>query len=137
MNGFELCPPDGNHLVERHPDLRNSLNLLGRKVELQARATERNCGVSPLGGHSDADVWSAAQTAGRFFVTQDLDFSDARVFAPGTHHGVLLARVPDDEQWRVADHVVAWFSGEAPSHAPISRNTSAADWPSGREPGSG
>jgi len=24
----------------------------------------------------------------------------------------LLARVPDDEQWRVADHVVAWFSDE-------------------------
>ncbi|MBI3206390.1 MAG: DUF5615 family PIN-like protein [Myxococcales bacterium] len=65
-----------------------------------------------LGGRSDGDVWAAAQTAGRFLVTQDLDFSDARVFAPGTHHGILLARVPDDEQWRVADHVVAWFSDE-------------------------
>ncbi|MCC6898753.1 MAG: DUF5615 family PIN-like protein [Polyangiaceae bacterium] len=51
-----------------------------------------------LGGRSDGDVWAAAQTAGRFLVTQDLDFSDARVFAPGTHHGILLARVPDDER---------------------------------------
>jgi predicted nuclease of predicted toxin-antitoxin system len=32
-----------------------------------------------LGGHSDADVWSAAQAEGRFLVAQDLDFSDAEV----------------------------------------------------------
>lgn len=36
----KLCPPDGNHLIERNPHLRNPLNLLDRKVELQARATE-------------------------------------------------------------------------------------------------
>jgi predicted nuclease of predicted toxin-antitoxin system len=55
-------------------------------------------------------VWAAAQTEGRFLVTQDLDFSDIRRFAPGTHHGVLIVRLPDSEQWRVADHLVAWFS---------------------------
>ena len=27
-------------------------------------------------GRDDADVWKAAQSAGRFFITQDLDFSD-------------------------------------------------------------
>jgi predicted nuclease of predicted toxin-antitoxin system len=31
-----------------------------------------------LGGHRDADVWSAARREERLFVTQDLDFSDAR-----------------------------------------------------------
>lgn len=63
-----------------------------------------------LRGHSDADVWNAAQAEGRFLVTQDLDFSDARRYAPGTHHGVLLVRLPDEEQWRASDHIVAWFA---------------------------
>ncbi len=63
-----------------------------------------------LGGRSDADVWAAAQTNGRFLVTQDLDFSDVRRFAPGTHEGVLVVRIPDVEQWRIADYLVGWFS---------------------------
>jgi hypothetical protein len=41
-----------------------------------------------------------AQRAGRFLVTQDLDFSDVRRFEPGSHHGLLLVRLPDAEQWR-------------------------------------
>jgi len=63
-----------------------------------------------LGGRSDADVWSAAQAGERFLVTQDLDFSDIRRFAPGTHHGLLVVRVPDSEQWRIGDHVLAWMT---------------------------
>jgi predicted nuclease of predicted toxin-antitoxin system len=64
-----------------------------------------------LGGHTDDSVWAVAQREQRFLVTQDLDFSDARRFAPGTHAGVLIVRLPDSEQWRAADHLVAWFSG--------------------------
>jgi predicted nuclease of predicted toxin-antitoxin system len=41
-----------------------------------------------LGGRNDADVWSAAQAEGRFLITQELDFSDARKFKPGSHAGV-------------------------------------------------
>jgi predicted nuclease of predicted toxin-antitoxin system len=63
-----------------------------------------------LGGRSDDTVWAAAQAEQRFLVTQDLDLSDARRFAPGTHAGVLIVRLPDAEQWRVGDHLVAWFS---------------------------
>lgn len=63
-----------------------------------------------LGGQSDDAVWVAAQREQRFLVTQDLDFSDARQFVPGAHAGVLIVRLPDSEQWRVADHLVAWFS---------------------------
>ena len=37
-------------------------------------------------------MWEAAQVAGRFLITQDLDFSDVRRYAPGTHHGLLLVR---------------------------------------------
>ena len=63
-----------------------------------------------LTGHPDDAVWSSAQGEARFLVTQDLDFSDIRKFAPGTHHGILLVRLPDSEQWRVSDYLVGWFS---------------------------
>jgi hypothetical protein len=46
-----------------------------------------------LVGRDDNDVWQAAQLAGRFLITQDLDFSDARRFAPGTHAGLLVVRL--------------------------------------------
>jgi predicted nuclease of predicted toxin-antitoxin system len=46
-------------------------------------------------GSDDPTVWDAAQTSGRFFITQDLDFSDIRRFMPGTHHGLLLLRLHD------------------------------------------
>jgi predicted nuclease of predicted toxin-antitoxin system len=48
-----------------------------------------------LTGHNDSDVWQAAQQAERFFVTQDLDFSDIDRFRPGTHRGILLVRLND------------------------------------------
>jgi hypothetical protein len=63
-----------------------------------------------LGGHIDTDVWAAAQSEGRLLVAQDLDFSDIRRFKPGTHEGLLVARLPVSEQWRVADHLVGWFA---------------------------
>ena len=48
-----------------------------------------------LTGADDARVWVAAQQEERFFITQDLDFSDLRRYAPGSHHGVLLVRLRD------------------------------------------
>jgi predicted nuclease of predicted toxin-antitoxin system len=63
-------------------------------------------------GAADVDLWSAAQTEQRCLITQDLDFSDARKFAPGTHAGLILVRLPDHEQWRVGDFLVAWLSGD-------------------------
>jgi hypothetical protein len=48
-----------------------------------------------------ADSWSP----------KDLDFSDARVFAPGTHRGLFIIRLPDSEQWRLSDYLVGWFGG--------------------------
>ncbi|HEX3375345.1 MAG TPA: DUF5615 family PIN-like protein [Candidatus Acidoferrales bacterium] len=41
-------------------------------------------------GHADKEIWEAAQKESRFLITQDLDFSDLRQFAPGSHHGILL-----------------------------------------------
>ncbi len=46
-----------------------------------------------LVGQSDPNIWNAAQSEGRFIITQDLDFSDVRQFAPGTHHGLMLVRM--------------------------------------------
>jgi predicted nuclease of predicted toxin-antitoxin system len=46
-----------------------------------------------LVGHADSEIWEAAQQESRFLITQDLDFSDSRRFAPGSHHGILLIRL--------------------------------------------
>ena len=46
-----------------------------------------------LKGHQDSEVWEAAQRVQRFFITQDMDFSDIRKFTPGTHAGILLVRL--------------------------------------------
>ena len=62
-----------------------------------------------LNGKSDREVWEAAQRETRFLITQDLDFSDVRRFAPGTHCGILLVRLhsPDRQSLilRVAEIV--------------------------------
>jgi predicted nuclease of predicted toxin-antitoxin system len=65
-----------------------------------------------LAGHDDADVWAAAQSAERFLVTQDLDFSDARQFRPGTHHGLLLVRLRAPGRLALAEKVRALFANE-------------------------
>jgi predicted nuclease of predicted toxin-antitoxin system len=46
-----------------------------------------------LGGCADREIWEAAQKESRFLITQDLDFSDARQFVPGSHCGILLVRL--------------------------------------------
>jgi len=46
-----------------------------------------------LKGHQDPEIWEATQKVQRFFITQDLDFSDIRKFKPGTHAGILLVRL--------------------------------------------
>ena len=61
------------------------LGALGHDVD--------NVRVEGLSGQADADVWQAAQTAERFLITQDLDFSDIRKFSPGSHHGLMLVRL--------------------------------------------
>lgn len=65
-----------------------------------------------LAGQDDAHVWQAAQSAGRFFITQDLDFSDVRRFAPGTHQGLLLVRLRDPGRHALARRVQSLFQNE-------------------------
>lgn len=46
-----------------------------------------------LTGALDRLLWESAQRESRFFLTQDMDFSDLRTFLPGTHAGILLVRL--------------------------------------------
>jgi predicted nuclease of predicted toxin-antitoxin system len=62
-----------------------------------------------LTGRNDRDVWAAAQADGRMLVTQDLDFSDARLFSSGTHAGVFVVRLPDSKQSTLGEYLAAWF----------------------------
>lgn len=52
-----------------------------------------NVRLESLAGQEDPTIWKAAQDEGGFLITQDLDFSDIRQFAPGTHHGLMLVRL--------------------------------------------
>ena len=52
-----------------------------------------------IAGKPDPVVWQAAQREARFLITQDMDFSNAQRFAPGTHHGILLIRLRNPS-WR-------------------------------------
>ncbi len=69
-----------------------------------------------LSGRPDSIVWAAAQRTQRLLVTQDLDFSDVRRFAPGTHAGILLVRLPDDAQPNLPDHLARWLSDPSAEH---------------------
>jgi predicted nuclease of predicted toxin-antitoxin system len=65
-----------------------------------------------LRGATDPDVWAAAQADWRFFITQDLDFSDVRAFHPGTHKGILLVRIHVPSRRLIAEKVQAIFGVE-------------------------
>lgn len=63
-------------------------------------------------GHEDPEVWSGAQAAGRMLLTQDLDFSDVRVFAPGTHPGLVLVRMREPGLSALRTRLLAVFRAE-------------------------
>jgi len=65
-----------------------------------------------LSGFIDPDIWAAAQSEGRFLVTQDLDFSDIRQFAPGTHAGILLVRLRNPGRVALTQTVTHLFATE-------------------------
>jgi hypothetical protein len=48
----------------------------------------------------------------RFLITQDLDFSDLRQFAPGSHHGILLVRLRSPSRGNLAGRVAEFFQTE-------------------------
>lgn len=67
-----------------------------------------------IAGQSDPNVWQAAQDSGRFLITQDLDFSDLRRFAPGSHHGLMLVRLRAPGRLALAARLGEIFRTEDP-----------------------
>ena len=85
-------------------ELVGMLSALGHDVD-----TVRDEGFA---GHDDATIWQAAQQAGRFSLTQDLDFSDIRQFTPGTHTGLLLIRLDHPSRASLVSRVRQVFETE-------------------------
>jgi len=65
-----------------------------------------------LTGALDRKIWEAAQRESRFFVTQDMDFSDLRKFYPGTHAGILVVRLRAPSWKRLVRRMVEIFRTE-------------------------
>jgi predicted nuclease of predicted toxin-antitoxin system len=65
-----------------------------------------------LKGQPDPNVWSATQAAQRFFITQDLDFSDMRLYTPGSHAGLLLVRLTRPSRNALLERIVTVFDTE-------------------------
>jgi predicted nuclease of predicted toxin-antitoxin system len=61
-------------------------------------------------GQNDGIIWKAAQDSGRFLITQDLDFSDIRKFAPGTHYGLMLVRLRNPGRKALAERIAKAFT---------------------------
>jgi predicted nuclease of predicted toxin-antitoxin system len=65
-----------------------------------------------LQGSNDDCVWSATQEAGRFLITQDLDFSDLRKFVFGSHCGILVVRLREPGRLALINRVLQVFDAE-------------------------
>jgi predicted nuclease of predicted toxin-antitoxin system len=65
-----------------------------------------------LAGKDDSEIWQAAQSEGRFLITQDLDFSDLRQYTPGTHAGLLLVRLAQPGRNALVGRVAMLFATE-------------------------
>jgi predicted nuclease of predicted toxin-antitoxin system len=80
-----------------------------------------------LSGCNDSELWMAAQREARTLITQDLDFSDARRFVPGSHHGIVLIRLGSPSLRRLTERIEAIFQYENVSVWPgalsLSRST--------------
>lgn len=62
-----------------------------------------------LAGLDDQTVWHAAQQSERFFITQDLDFSDIRRYTPGSHHGLMILRLRDPSRRALTHRIQTVF----------------------------
>jgi predicted nuclease of predicted toxin-antitoxin system len=93
-------------LDENLPEaLLGELAALGHDVD--------NVREEGLVGQVDPNIWRAAQAAQRFLITQDLDFSDIRQFAPGAHHGLMLVRLRAPGRLALTRRVQQVFASEA------------------------
>ena len=66
-----------------------------------------------LVGRPDETVFAVAQEEHRLLLTQDLDFSDVRVFRPGTHAGIVPIRLRDPSRRRLIERMRQVLAAEA------------------------
>jgi predicted nuclease of predicted toxin-antitoxin system len=85
-------------------EIAHNLKSLGHDVH-----TAQGEGLS---GCQDELLWEVAQRDQRFLITQDLDFSDTRQFAPGTHHGILVIRLHSPSRLDLIERVEQLFQKE-------------------------
>jgi predicted nuclease of predicted toxin-antitoxin system len=81
-----------------------ALKTLGHDVQTTIEAG--------LTGKPDDEIWSAAQLEERFLVTQDMEFSDARKFAPGEHPGILFLRLHSPNPAAIVSRIAELFEDE-------------------------
>jgi len=99
--------------IKLDENLPTSLALLLKDLGHEAQTTQEE----GLRGAPDQQVWEAAQKESRFLVTQDLDFSDSRRFAPGSHAGVLIVRLHTPSRENLTERVANLFRTEATEYA--------------------
>ena len=63
-----------------------------------------------LAGEPDERIWEACSAEERFLITQDLDFSDARKYRPGTNAGIMILRLVDDSRENLIRVVLQAFT---------------------------
>ena len=90
-------------------EIADLLRAKGHRVE-----TVKDEGLT---GSPDSLIWKVVQSEEFFLITSDLDFSDIRLFAPGTHHGLLLLRLSKEGK----THMLSYFGQ-------LISNFNIADW---------
>jgi predicted nuclease of predicted toxin-antitoxin system len=65
-----------------------------------------------LSGESDSTIRKVAGEENRFLISQDLDFSDIRRFAPGTHPGVMIVRLRQPGRKALIKRIGGFFQSE-------------------------
>jgi predicted nuclease of predicted toxin-antitoxin system len=51
------------------------------------------CAQEGIGGTGDVSIAAHCRSEQRVLITYDLDFSDVRTYAPGTHPGIVILRL--------------------------------------------
>jgi predicted nuclease of predicted toxin-antitoxin system len=65
-----------------------------------------------LTGRDDNTIWHRVCEETRFFITQDLDFSDIRQYGPGTHPGLMLVRLHEPGREALLARIIDVFRTE-------------------------
>ena len=89
---FEKFTVEGQPIDRRPPELDTDHPVFPGQTHAPYHKTT-DVAVTTIASGLDNPWAVGLLPSGRFLITQDLDFSDIRKFAPGTHHGLMLMRL--------------------------------------------